>query len=38
LTYATRKDSAGELRKALVDALVNVPVTASLADRRLLIN
>jgi hypothetical protein len=38
LTHATRKDPAAELRKALVAALVDVPVSHSLADRRLLIN
>ncbi|GAA2531265.1 FxSxx-COOH system tetratricopeptide repeat protein [Winogradskya humida] len=38
MTHAVRKDPAAELRKALVAALVDVPVTHSLADRRLLIN
>jgi hypothetical protein len=38
LTSTTKKDPAAELRKALVAALVDVPVTHSLADRRLLIN
>ncbi|WP_433379345.1 FxSxx-COOH system tetratricopeptide repeat protein [Actinoplanes sp. CA-142083] len=38
MTHTTEKDPASEFRKALVAALVDVPITHSLADRRLLIN
>lgn len=38
MTHTTKRDPAADLRKALVAALVDVPVTHSLADRRLLIN
>jgi tetratricopeptide (TPR) repeat protein len=38
LINGTRKDPAAELRNALVAALVDVPVTQGLADRRLLLN
>ncbi|HEX5198830.1 MAG TPA: FxSxx-COOH system tetratricopeptide repeat protein [Actinoplanes sp.] len=38
MAHVTKRDPAAELRKALVAALVDVPVTHSLTDRRLLIN
>ena len=38
MTHAIKRDPAGELWKALVAALLDVPVSQSLADRRLLIN
>lgn len=38
MTNVSRKDPAAELRRALVAAVVDVPITNSLADRRLLIN
>lgn len=34
----SRKDPAGDLRRALIEALVRIPVTNSLTDRRLLIS
>jgi tetratricopeptide (TPR) repeat protein len=38
VTHGARKDAAGELRNALIDALVDVPFIDRTADRRLLIN
>jgi hypothetical protein len=38
VTHGARKDAAGDLRNALIDALVDVPFVDRTADRRLLIN
>ncbi|MFG1607573.1 FxSxx-COOH system tetratricopeptide repeat protein [Actinoplanes sp. NPDC049265] len=38
MAHGARKDAAGDLRNALIDALVDVPFVDRRADRRLLIN